>query len=165
MSSMPANKQSTGLRPVTPADQDFLFAVFASTRSEELSLSGWDDTQKQAFLAMQFNAQSRQYSMSYPDADSSIVLLEDLSVGRFLVDRSGKDIILVDIALLPEQCNGGIGTSLIQSLLIEAASAQKHVSLHVLRGSAAARLYERLGFTVVGDDGVYLEMKHGSLSA
>ena len=165
MSSIPANKQSTGLRPATPADQDFLFAVFASTRSEELSLSGWDDAQKQAFLAMQFNAQSQQYSMCYPHADRSIVLLEDLPIGRFLVDRSGNDIILVDIALLPEHRNGGIGTSLIQLLLAEASSAHKSVSLHVLRWSAAARLYERLGFIVVGDDGVYLEMKHGSLSA
>jgi ribosomal protein S18 acetylase RimI-like enzyme len=76
-----------------------------------------------------------------------------------LVDRKGADITLVDIAVLPEYRNRGIGTTLIQSLLKEATCAQKSVALHVLRWSSAARLYERLGFTMVSDDGVYLEMK------
>lgn len=152
-------ESSVTLRFSTPDDQDFLFAVYASTRADELSLWGWDDNQKRAFLEMQFRAQSQQYSLCYPQADCSVILLDDLSVGRFLVDRSGPDIMLVDIALLPEYRNQSIGTTLIQSLLNEATGAQKNVALHVLRGSAAARLYERLGFTTVAEDSVYLEMR------
>ena len=147
------------LRVATPNDQDFLFAVYASTREEELSLWGWDDNQKRAFLEMQFRAQGQQYGLCYPQADNSIILFGDRPVGRLLVDRSGQDITLVDIALLPEHRNRGIGTTLIQSLLQEATGAEKNVALHVLRGSSAARLYERLGFTKVDEDGVYLEMK------
>jgi ribosomal protein S18 acetylase RimI-like enzyme len=150
---------SVTLRPSTAGDQDFLFAVYASTREEELSLSGWDDNQKRAFIEMQFHAQSQQYSSCYPQADSSVVLLDDHPVGRLLVDRSGADITLVDIALLPECRNRGIGTSLLQLLLDEATSAQKNIALHVLRWSPAVRLYERSGFTAFSDDGVYLEMK------
>ena len=156
---MQISEESVTLRPATPDDEAFLLQVYAGTRSDELSVSGWDDAQKQTFLAMQFNAQSQQYSMCYPEAENSVVILNGLQIGRFLVDRGGNDIILVDIALLPEFRKGGIGTSLIQSLLIEASSAQKNVRLHVLRWSAAARLYKRLGFTVIGDDGVYLEMR------
>jgi GNAT superfamily N-acetyltransferase len=147
------------LRSSTPDDRDFLLAVYSSTRDEELSLSGWDDNQKRAFLEMQFRAQSQQYGLCYPQVDSSIILLGDLPVGRFLVDRSGPDIMLVDIALLPGYRNQSIGTTLIQSLLNEATAAQKNVALHFLRGSAAARLYERLGFTTVTEDSVYLEMR------
>jgi GNAT superfamily N-acetyltransferase len=150
---------SVTLRPATPADQEFLFALYASTRTEELSLSGWDDNQKRAFLEMQFKAQSQQYLMCYPEADSTIVLLNELSIGRLLVDRTGKEIILVDIALLPDHRNSGIGTALLQSLLDEATGAQKNVTLNVLRWNVATRLYERLGFKAVGDDGVYFEMK------
>src|ERR1051325_7775009 len=147
------------LRVATPADQDFLFAVYASTRDEELRLWGWDENQKRMFLEMQFRGQCQQYSLCYPQADSSIILFGDVQAGRLLVDRSGEEITLVDIALLPEYRNRGIGTALIQSLLEEATGFQKNVALHVLRASAAARLYERLGFTKVSEDGIYLEMK------
>jgi ribosomal protein S18 acetylase RimI-like enzyme len=147
------------LRVSTPDDQDFLFAVYASTREEELQLWGWDDNQRRVFLEMQFRSQSQQYGLCYPQADSSIILFGDDRAGRLLVDRSGPEITLVDIALLPEYRNRRVGTTLIQSLLQEATEAQKNVALHVLRGSAAARLYERLGFTKVDEDGIYLEMK------
>jgi ribosomal protein S18 acetylase RimI-like enzyme len=152
-------ERSVTLRVSTPDDQEFLFAVYASTRDEELSLWGWDDNQKRGFLEMQFRAQSQQYGLCYPQADSNVILLDARPVGRLLVDRTGPDITLVDIALLPEYRDRSIGTTLIQSLLQEATRAQQNVTLHVLRGSAAARLYERLGFTMVGEDGVYLEMK------
>jgi GNAT superfamily N-acetyltransferase len=152
-------ERSITLRFSTPDDHEFLFAVYASTRAEELSLWGWDDNQKRAFLEMQFRAQSQQYGLCYPQADGSIILFNDHPVGRLLVDRAGPDITLVDIALLPEFRKRGIGTGLIQSLLQEATGAKKNVALQVLRGSAAARLYERLGFTMVNEDGVYLEMK------
>jgi ribosomal protein S18 acetylase RimI-like enzyme len=68
-------------------------------------------------------------------------------------------ISLVDIALLPKYRNGGIGTGLIQALLKEAATAGKAVRLSVFAASPAIRLYERLGFSRVGGDAVYLEMK------
>lgn len=147
------------LRPSQPEDREFLFAVYASTRDEELSLWGWDDNQKRGFLELQHRAQSQQYSLCYPQADSSIILLDGHPVGRFLVDREGPDIMLVDIALLPEYQNRDIGTKVIQFLFKEANRAQKNVALHVRRDNRAAHLYERLGFTVVNDEGAYLEMK------
>lgn len=150
---------SITLRSTMPEDHEFLFALYASTRDEEMNLWGWDDNQKRTFLEMQFRAQSQQYGACYPEADSSIILLDDRAVGRLLIDRTLPDITLVEIALLPDYRNRGIGTTLINSLLKEATVAQKNVALHVLRGSAAARLYERLGFTMVDEDGVYLEMK------
>jgi len=156
---MPQCTESVTLRAATPADRDFLFAIYASTRDEELSRSGWDDKQKQAFLEMQFKAQSQHYCICYPEADSVIISLHEHPIGRLLVDRQGADITLVDIALLPEYRNRGIGTSLIQALLDEANTAHRSVKLHMLRWSKAARLYERLGFEVIGGDGVYFEMK------
>jgi GNAT superfamily N-acetyltransferase len=124
-----------------------------------LSLWNWDENQKRAFLEMQFRAQSQQYSLCYPQADNNVIIFADRPVGRFLVDKMGPEITLVDIALLPEYRNRGFGTLLIESLLQEAQTLGKSVALQVLRGSAAARLYERLGFTMVGRDAVYLEMK------
>ena len=107
---------------------------------------------------MQFNAQRQQYDEVYPQAENGIVLRNDRPVGRMLVNRSEHEITLIDIALLPEYRNAGIGTDLVQKLLAEAFVARKPVRLHVWKSNPAMRLYERLGFSVVGDQSAYLEM-------
>jgi ribosomal protein S18 acetylase RimI-like enzyme len=148
----------TRMRPVTPDDQVFLRKLFASTRADELALLGGDEHQKETFIAMQFNAQSRQYAMSYPKADHSIILFDETPIGRMMVASMEAAILLLDIALLPEYRNAGIGTELIQGLLNEAAATGKAVRLHVFASSPAKRLYERLGFSQVGLDTAYVEM-------
>ncbi len=142
------------LRPAAAEDQEFLLALYASTREEELAPLGWDDSQKRAFVEMQFNAQTR----CYPKGDNRIILWDNRAVGRILTDRREDSILLVDISLVPEYRNLGIGTSLIKELLREGAATGKQVGLHVFKFSPAVRLYERLGFSTVGDDSAYLEM-------
>ena len=107
---------------------------------------------------MQFNAQSRQYVMSYPHAHHSIILWNDAPIGRLILDRGEREFTLVDVALLPAHRGAGIGTGLIQDLLKEAAAEGKPIRLHVLTSSPAKRLYERLGFSRIGGDAAYLEM-------
>ena len=76
-----------------------------------------------------------------------------------IVQRAVQEVRLVDIALLPEHRNAGIGTALIQSLIDEASRAGKALRLQVLRASPGVRLYERLGFVPVRADAVYLQME------
>ncbi|HBB87039.1 MAG TPA: GNAT family N-acetyltransferase [Blastocatellia bacterium] len=161
MQNLHADKEVFGrvkLRPAAADDQAFLLGVFASTRGDELALLNGDENQKAAFINMQFNAQSRQYLASYPHADNSIVLLNDDPVGRLLVDRGAREFTLVDVALLPSHRGAGIGTHLIADLLREAAGAAKPVNLSVWHSNPAKKLYERLGFSVANDDGVYWKM-------
>lgn len=146
------------VRPATPADEPFLLKLFATTRADELSLMNGDENQKQAFVAMQFRAQSGQYAMNYPKAAHSIILWNDEPIGRLLLNRGELELTLVDIALLPAYRGTGIGSRLIQDILKEAISAAKPVRLHVFYLSAAKRLYERLGFSRIGEDAPYLEM-------
>lgn len=158
-SSTQDNSGAVQLRTATPSDGDFLFALFASTRSDELAGLAWDPAQAQAFIKMQFNMQVQNYSANYPSAENKIVLLNEQPIGRMLIERTAAEIQLVDIALMPEQRNNGIGGALINDLLKEAAGQGKPVRLQVLNFSPALRLYERLGFACLSDDGVYLEMK------
>ena len=152
-------ERSITLRSSLPEDQEFLFAVYARSRDEEMSAWGWDDNQKRGFLEMQWRAKNHQYNQSYPQADDSVVLLNGQPIGRMIADKGGSDITFLDIALLPEYQNQNIGTRLVQLLLQEATDAQKSVVLHVLRSNRAGRLYERLGFKTVSEDEVYREMK------
>ena len=134
-------------------------ALYAGTREQEFAVANWDVIQWQTFLNLQFQAQSQHYKAAYPEADHSIVMLDESPIGRLIVDRGQREIIIVDITLSPERRNAGIGSNLLKTLIAEAAAANKTVRLHVLLTNPAARLYERLGFVRVSDDGVYAEMK------
>jgi ribosomal protein S18 acetylase RimI-like enzyme len=150
---------SITLRAATLADRQFLRELYQSTREPELEAAGWDASQREAFINMQFDIQRRAYASSYPNARHQIILLDDEPIGRILKNESEDEFMLVDIALLPPYRKQGIGTHLIEELLAEAIATAKLVRLHVLKTNPAIRLYQRLGFSEVADDGVYLEME------
>jgi ribosomal protein S18 acetylase RimI-like enzyme len=153
------------LRPALPDDGDFLLSLYASTREAELQMFGWSEAQLDAFIRMQFNAQTQHYVQGYPGAENKIVCLEGTRIGRLLVDRSREEILLVDIALLPDFRGAGVGGRLIQELLDEADEQGRAVKLHVLQTNPAGRLYQRLGFSVTQDDGIYFEMLRPAIRA
>ena len=154
----PFDLELVSLRPASPDDNELLFKIFVGARFNEFSLLDLGQAQKHTLIKMQFDAQSYQYSESHPGAESRIISWNHLPVGRMLVDRGERETTLVDIALLPEYRNHGIGTLLIQRLLVEAAEANKQVRLHVLKSNPAQHLYERLGFFRAGGDAMYFEM-------
>jgi GNAT superfamily N-acetyltransferase len=146
------------LRLALPEDEQFLEAVYASTRAEEMQLVPWTDEQKQAFVRMQYRAQRQSYQDQYPN--SQVYVIEQLGqpVGRMIVDRSAASILLMDIALLPEYRNRGLGSALVRDLLDEADRLRKTVMLHVEDFNPAVNLYLRLGFVKTGTAGLYSEM-------
>jgi ribosomal protein S18 acetylase RimI-like enzyme len=147
---------SPRLRAATPEDEQFLRAVYASTRAEELARVPWSDEQKCAFTDMQFTAQDTDYRRHYPVAQYSIIEVLGVPVGRLYVDRCEKEIRILDIALLPEYRRAGIGTKLLRELQNEAHTAGKALTIHVEKFNPALRLYQRLGFRQIEDKGVYL---------
>jgi ribosomal protein S18 acetylase RimI-like enzyme len=147
------------LRPAAPEDQDFLSRVYASTREAELAVVPWTDEQRAAFLAQQFAAQSAHYAKHFPDASFDVVLVDGEPAGRLIVDRRDDDLHIVDVALLPEYRSRGIVTRLLQPLLDEAAELGMKASISSERVNPAVRLYDRLGFTAVADDGMYVSLE------
>lgn len=150
------------LRPITPEDDSFLAGLYASTRAEELAVTGWNDEEKAVFCRRQFDAQSAHYREKYPGASLQVIERAGVLIGRLYVARWEREIRIMDIALLPEHRGSGIGTQLLCELQDEARSAGKTLSIHVERFNPALRLYERLGFQMVEDKGVYLLMSWGS---
>ena len=155
---MTAPAPDIALRPATPGDLEFQSRLYASTRQEELAPVPWSDEEKRAFLAFQFQAQTAHYEQHYADASSQIVLVEGELAGRLIVHRWEREIRIVDIALLPGFRGRGIGSRLLAPLLDEGVETGADVTIHVEKVNPAMRLYERLGFEPVGDEGVYLKM-------
>ena len=152
------HEHEIGLRPAAEADSEFLKAVFASTRMDELAALA-DAALVEAFIGMQFNAQQHGYRMAYPHAENSIILLRERPVGRMIVNRTAEAIRLVDIALLAEFRAQGIGSNLLRGLIDEATATGKSLQLSVYKLNPAVRLYERLGFSKFGEDGLYIQMR------
>src|ERR1041385_9258375 len=94
--------ESLTLRPITAADDAFLARVYASSRAEELAVTGWPEELKADFCRGQFDAQSAYYTANYPGASFQIIERDGWPVGRLYVDRWEKEIRIVDITLLPE---------------------------------------------------------------
>jgi ribosomal protein S18 acetylase RimI-like enzyme len=147
------------LRAVCSGDEDFLFAVYASTREDEMRLVDWDTAQKNSFLLMQFKAQTSYYQENYPGAQHQVILLDDQPIGRLYIQRRMDEIRIMDIALLPEYRNQGIGSTLLKEILREAQKNDLCVTIHVERLNPALHLYEWLGFRLAEDKGVYYFMK------
>ncbi len=141
-----------------PEDAEFLFRVFASTRAEEVAQTGWPMEQQIQFLRMQFNAQTSGYAMQVPTAENSIIHFAGERAGRLIVERTATEVHLVDIALLPEFRNRGIGSLLMAELLAEAEQSGRRVRLYVERFNPALRWYERMGFVALNESPIYIEM-------
>ncbi len=146
------------LRPSTASDEEFLLSVYASTRLDEMALVPWTPEQKAAFVQMQFGAQRQSYLAQYPQAQYYIIEQVGQRIGRMIVDRSQPAILLMDITLLPEHRNHGLGTVLVRALLDEADLNNRAVRLHVEDFNPAVELYRRLGFVKTGEAGLYSEM-------
>jgi ribosomal protein S18 acetylase RimI-like enzyme len=153
------NGLNLSIRRAETADETFLEAVYADSRRDELAPFGWSREQEDAFFKMQFQMQSRAYQMQFPDADYHIVELNGERVGRMIVQRGEKEIRLVDVSLLAQFRNRGIGTFLLERLKTEAGS-DRVLSLRVLKTNAGAkRLYERMGLVVVESSDLHYTMQ------
>lgn len=144
------------LRAATDADLPFLLRLYAGTREEELSIVDWPAEQKDAFLRQQFEAQHTWYQEQYAGATFDVVEVDGEPIGRLYVARWPREIRIVDISLVPAHRGHGIGGALLRQLVDEADAGGKPLSIHVERFNPALRLYQRLGFRLREDKGVYL---------
>ena len=138
----------------------FLYRLYATTRAQEMALlADWSDARKEDFVRGQFNAQHAHYQSHYPDARYDIIVKSRDDIGRLYVCPMTNEIRLMDITLLPERRNRGIGGALVREVMAEAEDSQRFVSLYVEDENPAKRLYERLGFVDAGEVPFYKLMR------
>lgn len=144
------------LRPAVSDDQPFLLAVYASSRAGELAQTQWTPEQCEAFVRMQFQAQDSFYRRQFPDADYNVILRDAEPVGRLYVRREADLIRIMDITVLPDFRNAGIGSGLIKSLLDEASQNGSKVQIYVESFNPSLTLFKRLNFSLLEEDGFNL---------
>jgi ribosomal protein S18 acetylase RimI-like enzyme len=147
------------LRPVTPDDEAFLLRVYSSTRMEEMALVPWSEEQREVFLKSQFNAQQQHYQSHFPNARHEIVECAGQPVGRLYVLRTDEFMRILDLTILPEFRGAGIGTQLITDLKRESGAKGKPLHIYVESFNPSLRLFERLAFQKVEENGMHFLME------
>jgi GNAT superfamily N-acetyltransferase len=145
---------SIGLRPALEADAALVAAIYASTREEELRRTDWDAAQKKAFTDWQSQQQEQHYFTHYARAERLLVM-HPQPIGRIYVDTTATDVRLMDVTLLPEHRNRGVGSRLMEAFVAYADGLGRKSSLHVEPFNPAMRLYLRLGYRAVENRGLY----------
>ena len=148
------------LRPVQESDNEFLLKVYGSTREQEMAQVPWTAEQKQQFVRMQWEAQKNHYAAQHRTASHEIISLEGSAAGRLYLDRSGEKFHILDITLLPEYRNRGVGSFLLGQIMAEAKEAGKPVTIYVETFNPSLRLFERLGFTPIHQEGFHLLLQY-----
>jgi ribosomal protein S18 acetylase RimI-like enzyme len=153
-----ASNQEISLRRAELHDAEFLVTAYASTRRDELASSGWGPSMSNALLTIHFQAQWRACKAVYPSVQTSIILACGTPIGSMMVQRTKSEARLVDIVLLPEHRNRGIGALLVRRLIAESIELQIPLRLSVLKSDRAIHLFERLGLGLTSCDELHCEM-------
>ncbi len=138
--------------PIVPSDDEFLFSLYEEIRANEMMLVPWNKEQKHAFLQHQFQAQDQHYKQKYPNAFFQLLELNKEKIGRFYICELEYEIRIIDLTILPEYRGKGFGTEIISDVLQKAA---KPVRIYLEKFNRSATLFKRLGFQVIGEEGIY----------
>jgi ribosomal protein S18 acetylase RimI-like enzyme len=142
-------------RPFTDSDLPFVSELYASTRREEVALTGWPPEAQEAFLAQQAAAQHSHYSIHFADAEWLIIERDGRAIGRLYLRETPENLHIVDISLLPDSRGQGIGGAILADILDQARGRNCGVTIHVEVNNPARALYTRLGFETVEEKGAY----------
>ena len=136
------------LRQATESDYDFLWWLHGATmRTYVEAIWGWDEAVQRAIFQERFDP-----------ARLQIVERAGEVIGYISVERREDSIFLSAIEVAPDFQGRGIGTRLIRDLQDDAKRQGIPVSLRVLQGNPARRLYERLGFAATGETETHIKM-------
>ncbi|MET0838581.1 MAG: GNAT family N-acetyltransferase [Marmoricola sp.] len=130
------------LRAARPEDVPFLTDVVVEATRDQGRLAA--DFDEAAFRAS-YEAWSGQHLDS-----TSVIVVDDLPVGRLRVVRTPESIELAGLQLLPSHQGIGLGRLVLAGLQQESAAARIPIELSVERDNPGARaFYEREGFRLV----------------
>jgi ribosomal protein S18 acetylase RimI-like enzyme len=149
-------------RPACESDRPFLLELYAGVREAELAQTPWTPQQKNAFVEMQFNAQTVGYRDAHPQASHEIVCASDRAVGRVYWSRRPECLHILDITIAPLSRNLGIGSQVLRDILEDARREIKPVTIYVESYNPSLRLFQRLGFRAIGQDGFQMLLERSA---
>ena len=159
--SLPELTSHVTTRAATEQDDAFLFGLFRDVRSVEFAQAALAPAQLDLLVNIQYAGQKQSYGAQYP-AGNEIVLLDGKPIGRMWLYRGPAEHHLVDLSLMAEFRNRGIGAALLREAIVAAGAAGVRLCCSVAAtNEGSLRFHQRLGFQIVGRDEVYYDLAVG----
>lgn len=128
-------------RPATEADLPFLLALRRESMGPHLASAGLHGSDEDHLVRVRHRFDC-----------AEILMLDGQPVGLLKLLREPGRWKILQVQLAENVRGRGIGRRLLKDLLADATHAGATVDLSVLKANPAKRLYEQLGFCVVGED-------------
>ncbi len=147
-----AGRGRLALRPGTPADEDFRFALFCASRPPGQDFAFMEPALREQLLRQQFRAQNYSYRADFPNARFDVIEFDGALVGHVVVDVADTEMRVVDLAILPDRRSAGLGEAVLKPLIAEAQRRKIPLRVSVLNGNQGSlRFCRRLGFEPIGE--------------
>ena len=137
------------LRQAIESDLPFVTSLHHETLKEYIApIWGWDEKRWDGFIAAWFKPERVQ-----------IIVLENKDVGILVVEKHESYIFFESISVASALQNRGLGTKVIKDIVNRSDLLCLPIKLDVLKSNKSARrLYDRFGFTIVGESEAYVHM-------
>ena len=143
------NADRISFRQAETSDTDFLLSLRLATMSDYIERSGTSLSRDEQL----------QRVLSHFESIGIVVLDRARDIGMVKLAKSPNVWHLVQIQIVPELQRSGIGTGIVNDLVIEANQRGVSLRLSVLKVNPAKALYDRLGFVVVEEKETSFEME------
>jgi len=138
------------LRKPTSADFEFLRDVHHMTLKEHvLKIWGWDQTKQDDFFREDFESAQIQIIQAFSN-----------DIGYLQLNLEKNILHIVNILILPEFQNRGLGSEIIRDLIAKSRIKSCMLKLGVFKiNTRAIGLYKTLGFKVCGESKTHFMMQ------
>ena len=143
------NCVSYKFRPLTDSDYDFIYQVKKNAYKNyvEMNFGSWNEEDQQGYFA--------KFMEAYKDG-AVIITKDGIDIGFYNGELVDDTYEIGNICIIPEYQNRGIGTAILKDILD--ANKDRTVTLQYFKQNPVGRLYERLGFKVVGETKFHYQM-------
>ena len=139
------------LEPMEKSEENFEFAL--AMKKEALGPYiiprwGWDEER-----------QRKMHAERWATGCFSSIVLDGEAIGTVSTDDMGDHLVLAEFYIRPRFHRQGIGTRILGIVLADAESHGLTTRLHCLKWNPARSLYERHGFTTIGETETHFLME------
>jgi GNAT superfamily N-acetyltransferase len=136
---MKTNKKDFDLRNATNDDIEFIFQLRIQTMKKDFDNTfGWQEDEQRKRAADEIQ-------------HAQIIMMDQKDIGVIKVIPRISELHLHQMQILPDHQGKGIGSKLVRKVLDRAEKLDIPVTLLVLKGAAAKRIYDRFGFSVTNE--------------
>jgi ribosomal protein S18 acetylase RimI-like enzyme len=136
-------------RKCLKTDIEYLLWLRRKTMNEHLMNSG-----------LEISEENHLNRIMYQFDQAKIILLNDKKIGLLKIAEQQQNIEIIQIQIEPLHQGKGLGKNIIKSIIEKLSDKKLSVTLSVLRGNKAKKLYEAIGFKVIAENNESFIMKY-----